>query len=196
VGFSWPEYGISTKSIPSLDLLGTRHRRRRPKMICVNRSRHYGCCPCTKPLIKIIIPLSVQCHSVFLMPNTNYHSTLVCALAKPNVVSAASCHVQGTSRQTPLASLLPHATHTFDNLVMFCRALIAPNVHDGSPRVLVEALSVTTSILVNKHIVGGWKYVQPETGEFFSTGEDIVDAWDRLMEPSRHALLQPRQWFM
>jgi hypothetical protein len=87
-------------------------------------------------------------------------------------------------------------SHALQELLALCRALIAPNVHDASPRVLAEAMCVNTSILVNKYIVGGWKYVQPETGEFFSSPEDIIDAWDRLMEPARHALLRPREWYM
>eukprot|EP00884_Botryococcus_braunii_P015920 jgi/Botrbrau1/3010/Bobra.0070s0008.1 len=84
----------------------------------------------------------------------------------------------------------------FLKLIEQSRALIAPNVHDASPRVLVEALCVNTSILVNQHIVGGWKYVTQETGEFFSSADDIVEAWDRLVAPTRKPALRPRDWYM
>lgn len=55
---------------------------------------------------------------------------------------------------------------------------------------------MNTTILVNRHILGGWKYVVPETGEFFGSAEDVVEAWDRLVAPARQSLLNPRAWYM
>lgn len=69
-------------------------------------------------------------------------------------------------------------------------------MHDASPRVLVEALCVNTTILVNRHIIGGWKYVVEETGEFFETADDVLEAWDRLRDPARQSRLDPRGWYM
>ena len=83
----------------------------------------------------------------------------------------------------------------FLKLIEQARSLVTFNVHDASPRVLVEALCLEVPILVNWHIVGGWKYVTQETGEFFNDTRTFVDAYNRLREPQRKAQLRPRQWY-
>ncbi|CAL8470763.1 g10305 [Coccomyxa elongata] len=75
------------------------------------------------------------------------------------------------------------------------RVLIAPNVHDASPRVLVEALSLNVPILVNRHILGGWKYVNGQTGAFFDSEENVVQMFSEIRAKQDHAELRPRQWF-
>ena len=73
--------------------------------------------------------------------------------------------------------------------------MFAPNLHDASPRVLAEALCLDVPILVNRHILGGWKYVSNETGAFFGGEHDVVDAVRALLSERRRAELQPRRWF-
>ena len=63
-------------------------------------------------------------------------------------------------------------------------------------QVLAEAMCLDVAILVNPHIVGGWKYVADETGEFFSSAREFVAALKRLRDPVRKARLKPRQWYM
>ncbi|KAK9820312.1 hypothetical protein WJX72_008807 [[Myrmecia] bisecta] len=75
------------------------------------------------------------------------------------------------------------------------RTLMTPNVHDASPRVLVEALSLNMTVLINKHIVGGWKYATEATGEEFGTAAEAVEAMRRLRAPERQAKLRPREWY-
>ena len=75
------------------------------------------------------------------------------------------------------------------------RILFAPNLHDASPRVLAEALCLDVPILVNRHILGGWKYVTNATGAFFGGEHDVVDAVRVLLSERRRAELQPRRWF-
>jgi len=48
-----------------------------------------------------------------------------------------------------------------------CKFIFVPNTADASPRVMTEAMCYKKPILVNKNIVGGWKYVTEETGEDF-----------------------------
>ena len=48
-----------------------------------------------------------------------------------------------------------------------------PNEADASPRVLTECLSLDVPCLINKNILGGWKYVNNKTGEFFTDENDI-----------------------
>jgi hypothetical protein len=49
-----------------------------------------------------------------------------------------------------------------------CKFIFLPNLTDASPRVMTEAMCYNLPILVNSNIIGGWKYVTPETGEDFT----------------------------
>jgi len=48
------------------------------------------------------------------------------------------------------------------------RFLFLPNLEEASPRIETEALCADVPILVYENILGGWKYVNPETGLFFN----------------------------
>ena len=67
---------------------------------------------------------------------------------------------------------------------------------DASPRSATEAMSKNVPLLMNYHIVGGWKYVNDKTGVFFHDENDIEDSIRRLMSPEFQAGLSPRQWFI
>lgn len=51
--------------------------------------------------------------------------------------------------------------------------LLLPQVYDASPRVAVEAMSLNLPLLMNSEIIGGWKYINEQTGEFFR--DDMSD---------------------
>jgi glycosyltransferase involved in cell wall biosynthesis len=72
------------------------------------------------------------------------------------------------------------------------RAAFLPNCWDASPRVLTESLAVDVPVLVNRRILGGWKYVTTETGVFFDDEDDVVDAYFALLD----APLHPRDWLL
>lgn len=56
-----------------------------------------------------------------------------------------------------------------------------PQIHDASPRVTTQALSLNLPLLMNWHISGGWKYViEGETGEFFHDMSDFRQAVQRI----------------
>ncbi|NDE14244.1 hypothetical protein EBZ80_04865, partial [bacterium] len=55
------------------------------------------------------------------------------------------------------------------------RALFVASTFDASPKILTEALALGVALLVNKDIVGGWKYITPETGMFFDPTERKKD---------------------
>lgn len=74
------------------------------------------------------------------------------------------------------------------------RFTFLPNIMDASPRILTETLCKNNPVLVNKDIFGGWKYVTPETGEFFTSPEDIVPALEQLTK--NYGKYQPRKYFM
>ena len=49
-------------------------------------------------------------------------------------------------------------------------------------------------LLVNYNLIGGWKYVTPETGEFFTDEFDIVPALEKLVKNMDK--YQPRKHFV
>ncbi|CAG9464255.1 unnamed protein product [Pedinophyceae sp. YPF-701] len=75
-----------------------------------------------------------------------------------------------------------------------CRMLFVPNVHDASPRVITEAMSVNRPVLMNWYIVGGWKYIEESTGEFFYDEDDVVAAATRLKERFEAGKTNPRRY--
>lgn len=63
-----------------------------------------------------------------------------------------------------------------DMLKLYNKAkfIFVPNVVDASPRVLTEGMAINLPCLVNENILGGWKYVCKDTGEFFTNENDVV----------------------
>merc|ERR1712039_816356 len=73
---------------------------------------------------------------------------------------------KGRIKQT---SYLPNQRDYFDYLRQ-SRFAFLPQVHDASPRVSTQALTLDVPILMNWYIMGGWKYVTEQPGEL-RTGE-------------------------
>jgi glycosyltransferase involved in cell wall biosynthesis len=73
-----------------------------------------------------------------------------------------------------------------------CNLAFIPNELDASPRVLTEALALDVPVLVNADILGGWKYVNDETGQFFVDESDVVAAAERCLGAS----VRPRAWYL
>jgi glycosyltransferase involved in cell wall biosynthesis len=75
------------------------------------------------------------------------------------------------------------------------RFLFLPNVKDASPRVLTEALSNGTPVLLNRHIVCGTKYLNNETGVGFSGIHDVRDALAELLDKIRRGSYDTAAWW-
>jgi len=77
------------------------------------------------------------------------------------------------------------------------RFAFLPQIHDASPRVASQALSMDTPLLMNYHIQGGWKYVNDKTGEFFHDASDFRQSLKRILEnadtPHKY---EPRKWVL
>ncbi|MBG0794479.1 glycosyltransferase [Methylocystis sp. H62] len=71
------------------------------------------------------------------------------------------------------------------------RFLLAPNRSDPSPRVLAEALCLDVPVVVDRAILGGWKYVNRFTGRFFDGEENVLDAARDCAE----GRVRPDGWF-
>lgn len=56
-----------------------------------------------------------------------------------------------------------------------------PQVHDASPRVTTQALIHNVPLLMNKNIVGGWKYITEQTGEFFNDMSDFRQSLEKML---------------
>ena len=97
----------------------------------------------------------------------------------------ASC--RGKVLQTPF---LWHGD-AFD-YIRQSKFLFVPQVYDASPRVIAQALTFNVPILVNAHIIGGWKYVNNMTGEFFHDLSDLRTSYGKLKK--RLGVYQPRQY--
>ena len=75
------------------------------------------------------------------------------------------------------------------------KLLFCPNIHDASPRVITEALSHNIPCLVNKNIVGGWKYIiSGETGEFFEDETDFYPQFTKVLSNCKS--YKPREYFI
>jgi hypothetical protein len=59
-----------------------------------------------------------------------------------------------------------------------------PQIHDASPRVSSQALSLDVPFLMNAHISGGWKYMTDRTGEFFHDMYDFRQNLDKILHNS------------
>ena len=79
-----------------------------------------------------------------------------------------------------------------------CRFIFIPNYAEASCRVCTEAMCFNLPILMNKNILGGWNYVNDETGEFFDTNnidtfEPILDKFVKKLNNNEY---KPREWFI
>ena len=68
---------------------------------------------------------------------------------------------------------------------------LLPNLEEASPRVLTESLCLNVPVLVYENILGGWKYVNDQTGEFFNENNLIKKV--KLILNKKY---QPRDYFV
>eukprot|EP00930_Biecheleria_cincta_P096396 TRINITY_DN88253_c0_g1_i1.p1 TRINITY_DN88253_c0_g1~~TRINITY_DN88253_c0_g1_i1.p1 ORF type:complete len:446 (-),score=35.93 TRINITY_DN88253_c0_g1_i1:355-1692(-) len=69
----------------------------------------------------------------------------------------------------------------FFDYVRQSKFALLPQVHDASPRAATHALALDTPVLMNWHIMGGWKYINEQTGEFFHDMTDFRQSLQKLI---------------
>ncbi len=69
-----------------------------------------------------------------------------------------------------------------------------PNASDCSPLLLTESLIRNTPVFVNEDILGGWKYVNEDTGIFFS--REKRDGWDNSIDKISEGEFEAKDRFM
>lgn len=74
------------------------------------------------------------------------------------------------------------------------KMLIVPNIHDASPRVVTEAMCMNLPVLMNKNILGGWKYINNKTGEFFNDISDFEVNMNKIVNNLNK--YKPRKYFI
>lgn len=72
--------------------------------------------------------------------------------------------------------------------------LFVPQVHDASPRVTTQALALDVPLLMNRNIIGGWKYVNEKTGEFFNDLSDFQESLTKILSKADRHEYEPRRW--
>ena len=106
--------------------------------------------------------------------------------------------VIGNDRQTdfsPKVTVLEFQPwRQFMECISKCNALFCASKYDASPRVLIEAMALNLPVLVNENILGGWKYVNDVTGQFFCPDEPIGPAVTQFMNKIHQHGFHPRSW--
>ena len=110
-------------------------------------------------------------------------------IGRKNCELPASCHTLMDATEILDSSVLKYAYQS-------SKFIFLPNLADASPRVLTEALCTDLPCLMNKHILGGWKYVNEKTGEFFTDEHDIGVSITKLLKNMKQNIYQPRKYFL
>jgi hypothetical protein len=88
--------------------------------------------------------------------------------------------------------------HTFISNFNKSKFILTTSEADASPRSLTEAMCFNLPALVNKKILGGWQYINDETGEFFDP--DNLDGFepilDKFLKKLNNNEYKPREWFI
>jgi hypothetical protein len=87
--------------------------------------------------------------------------------------------------------LLPY----WDFIKEICKSkfLFIPNIYDASPRTLTQSLSCNVPVLLNYNILGGWKYINKYTGEFFNDEKDFEKGLKKLIKNLDN--YKPHDWY-
>ena len=73
--------------------------------------------------------------------------------------------------------------------------LFLQNIYDASPRVVTECLIKDIPVLMNNNIICGFKYVTPETREYFIDEHNIRNALYILLLKINNNLISPKKWW-
>ena len=129
--------------------------------------------------------------------NRNYNLALSCLPImiqefgfKILIVGRVNCGLEGLyGDKLEIVDMLPY--HEFQKKIRQSRCLFVPNIYDASPRVIAEAMVNDVPVLMNRSIVCGSKYINDQTGVFFTDDHDIRFSL-RKMQKNKFS---PRDWW-
>jgi hypothetical protein len=84
--------------------------------------------------------------------------------------------------------------HVLQQKMRESKILFVPNIFDASPRVIAECITKDVPVLMNKNILCGFKYINNETGEFFTDENDISVSIENLL--NRINNISPKKWWV
>jgi len=87
----------------------------------------------------------------------------------------------------------PVSQPDFFGLLHQSRSALFCNHIDASPRMLSECMLMNVPILVNDRILGGWKYINNQTGFFFTNESDILVKAERILGSQD---LTPKKYYL
>ena len=106
------------------------------------------------------------------------------------VIGRLNCGLEEIyGKNIEVIDFLPY--NEFQTKLKESKYLFVPNIYDASPRVITEALVNDIPVLMNKNIICGSKYINDNTGEFFTDQYDINYHLKRLLQRTMH----PRDWW-
>ena len=80
-----------------------------------------------------------------------------------------------------------------------CKFIFIPNYAEASCRVCTEAMCFNLAVLMNSNILGGWNYINSDTGEFFDADNienDFEPVLDKFLKKLNNNEYTPREWFI
>ena len=83
--------------------------------------------------------------------------------------------------------------HVLQDKMRASKFLFVPNIFDASPRVIAECITKDLPVLMNRKILCGSKYVNYDTGEFFTDETDIRSALTNLK--NKEYKISPKKWW-
>ena len=78
----------------------------------------------------------------------------------------------------------------FIDIMNSAKYLFCSSRYDASPRIIIEAMSLNMPVLLNENILGGWKYINDNTGMFFFYDEDIKTRVNKFLNKNYN----PSNW--
>jgi len=107
------------------------------------------------------------------------------------IIGRTNCEI--TSKCNKVLEQKPFQPQSvFLKMLQEAKFIFVPNISDASPRVVTQAMCYDMPVLMNKNILGGWKYINEHTGEFFNNEKDIAHSIRKLLSKK----YTPRQWFI
>jgi hypothetical protein len=83
--------------------------------------------------------------------------------------------------------------HLLQEKMKQSKFLFVPNIFDASPRVIAECITKDLPVLMNENILCGYKYINYETGEFFTDENNIKPALTKLLD--KMGKISPTKWW-
>lgn len=84
----------------------------------------------------------------------------------------------------------------FINKIRESKFLFECSESTASPRVVTESMSLNLPVLLYKNIVGGWKYINNKTGEFFIDFEDFEKNLQLLLKKHKNKKYKSRKYIL